>query len=352
MKKLLATTAIATMAAMPLYAENHTGGDSTSGEQQASMSDPSMTSGDLQIRGSELMGKTIYVPGEGSSADQIENEVADASDQWQDAGEVGDIILSREGELKSITMDVGGFLGVGEKVVSASMDELRFVTDSDDEGEYFIVFNGDRSELEDREAFDQAAAEQQGDQMMSDQSGTQTASSGQSGDSGQLTTTGDDMESADSSESTDTMQDNTDTASDTSSSDMTEDERTADMSEQDGSSTMSEEETAANTSGQDDQTAQQTQDTLSSFTADELEGMPVYGSEGDRVGEVERIILTNDGQVETVVVDVGGFLGLGEKPVAVALDDLLAGEDANSGEMRLSVNHTEEDLQNMESWEE
>jgi sporulation protein YlmC with PRC-barrel domain len=80
--------------------------------------------------------------------------------------------------------------------------------------------------------------------------------------------------------------------------------------------------------------------------------MPVYGSEGDRVGEVERIILTQEGEVETIVVDVGGFLGLGEKPVAVSLDQLLAGEDEANGEMRLSVNHTEEELESMQAWEE
>jgi len=359
MRRLLATTAIATLAAMPLYAQSDSNNDTTASteQQQMASNDPSMTSGDLEIRGSELVGKPIYVPGEGSTADEIDVEI-----EWERAGEIGDIILSQDGQLKSVTLDVGGFLGMGEKVVDTSMDELKFVADSDDEGEYFIVFNGDRSVLEDREEFDQAAAEERGDRMMSDQSDTDMASSDQTeqmnmsddetdtADSSSTETSEDENATADASSTTDDMSEEDTAAADTSTTNNMSEETTdtaSNMSDED-STTMAED---GNQMASDDQ-MRQTQETLSSFTADELEGMPVYGSEGDRVGEVERIILTQEGEVETIVVDVGGFLGLGEKPVAVSLDQLLAGEDEANGEMRLSVNHTEEELESMEAWEE
>ena len=38
--------------------------------------------------------------------------------------------------------------------------------------------------------------------------------------------------------------------------------------------------------------------------------------------EAFRWLLTDDGQITDVVVDVGGFLGIGEKPVAMTLTDL------------------------------
>src|SRR3712207_2875349 len=42
----------------------------------------------------------------------------------------------------------------------------------------------------------------------------------------------------------------------------------------------------------------------------------------DMIGEVSDLIVTEDGRVEAVGVDVGGFLGLGEKRVALAWDSI------------------------------
>ncbi|WP_204350114.1 PRC-barrel domain-containing protein, partial [Serratia marcescens] len=42
----------------------------------------------------------------------------------------------------------------------------------------------------------------------------------------------------------------------------------------------------------------------------------------DNVGDVDNIVLSNDGRVQQVVVGVGGFLGIGEKAVAVDWADI------------------------------
>lgn len=47
---------------------------------------------------------------------------------------------------------------------------------------------------------------------------------------------------------------------------------------------------------------------------------PVYSSTGDdaeEIGKISDIVFANDGQITAVVIGVGGFLGIGEKAVAV-----------------------------------
>ena len=48
--------------------------------------------------------------------------------------------------------------------------------------------------------------------------------------------------------------------------------------------------------------------------------VPVHGSSGEQVGDVEDVILGFDGSVVAVLVGVGGTLGLAEKPVAVRVE--------------------------------
>jgi hypothetical protein len=61
------------------------------------------------------------------------------------------------------------------------------------------------------------------------------------------------------------------------------------------------------------------------FSADSLMGVSVYSADNQNLGEVSDVILAKngaDGAIEAVILDVGGFLGIGEKPVAVSFDSL------------------------------
>jgi hypothetical protein len=50
-----------------------------------------------------------------------------------------------------------------------------------------------------------------------------------------------------------------------------------------------------------------------------LEGATVYGADDHKVGTVDH--LHGAGATSKVVIDVGGFLGIGAKPVAVSISD-------------------------------
>ncbi len=56
-----------------------------------------------------------------------------------------------------------------------------------------------------------------------------------------------------------------------------------------------------------------------------LIGQPVYSSAGDdaeEIGSISDLVFSENGQIEAVVIGVGGFLGIGEKSVAVDFDSL------------------------------
>jgi len=56
-----------------------------------------------------------------------------------------------------------------------------------------------------------------------------------------------------------------------------------------------------------------------------LIGQPVYSTAGDdaeEIGSINDLVFSENGQIEAVVIGVGGFLGIGEKNVAVDFDSL------------------------------
>ena len=57
------------------------------------------------------------------------------------------------------------------------------------------------------------------------------------------------------------------------------------------------------------------------FSANDLMGRNIVDSNGDDVGEVQDLLIDGD-QVQKVLVDVGGFLGIGSKTVALDIAQL------------------------------
>jgi sporulation protein YlmC with PRC-barrel domain len=68
----------------------------------------------------------------------------------------------------------------------------------------------------------------------------------------------------------------------------------------------------------------------------------VYNSAGKSIGDLKDVLIDRDGKVVAVVVGVGGFLGLGEKNVAVDYSYL----ERNGGisPNRIVLNMSEQDL--------
>jgi len=75
-----------------------------------------------------------------------------------------------------------------------------------------------------------------------------------------------------------------------------------------------------------------------------LVGLSVYNKANEKIGDVNDLILGPDGKIANAVIGVGGFLGLGEKLVAVSFNDLQLNRDAD-GTMRVTFDSTKEALE-------
>lgn len=75
--------------------------------------------------------------------------------------------------------------------------------------------------------------------------------------------------------------------------------------------------------------------------ASNLIGADVKNSGNEEVGSISDLIIDQDGQVVGVVVGVGGFLGMGEKDVAIGWDDVRKSGTADEQELRIDVTREE-----------
>lgn len=66
---------------------------------------------------------------------------------WNEIGEVEDLILSNDAEVVGVTVDVGGFLGIGERTVLLPIGDIRLVQLPENEG-FFIVTRMTEEQLE------------------------------------------------------------------------------------------------------------------------------------------------------------------------------------------------------------
>jgi sporulation protein YlmC with PRC-barrel domain len=94
----------------------------------------------------------------------------------------------------------------------------------------------------------------------------------------------------------------------------------------------------------------QTAATLHNIQTDEIRaskmiGSAVYDVQNRKIGSVDDVILNKNGKVDAVVIDVGSFLGMGGKDVAVLPSDIKT--DNN----RLTLDRTKEQLQQMASYD-
>ncbi|MGO9171743.1 MAG: PRC-barrel domain-containing protein [Rhodomicrobium sp.] len=74
----------------------------------------------------------------------------------------------------------------------------------------------------------------------------------------------------------------------------------------------------------------------------------VYNASGQSIGELKDVVIGPGGRVQALVIGVGGFLGLGEKNVAVDYNYL-----ENNGAIapdRITLNMTEQELRSAPSF--
>ncbi|HEY1735229.1 MAG TPA: PRC-barrel domain-containing protein [Methylovirgula sp.] len=88
--------------------------------------------------------------------------------------------------------------------------------------------------------------------------------------------------------------------------------------------------------------------TTDHWLVSDLYKAPVYDMNNHKIGQVDNLVLSADGQIKTAVVGVGGFLGVGSKDVAIPFTDLKVANE--SGKDQLKVDRSKDQLNQAPAW--
>ena len=315
MKRILATTAIVALTAMPAFAQTTTTPDTA----EVTTTDMLDLSGP-QVAPADLINRSVYA----SSADMAPGIMPDSIDEpaedWDNVGSVDDLVLTPDGEIAAIVLDIGGFFGIGAKPVSVSMDEITLVNETGSEGEFFVVYNGPSADLEDLPELDRTAVNDEGNSF-------HTAGNTAVGSDEGLTE---------------------DAVTDVPVSPETDDATESDLEAAPDATTPVDDVAVT----EDDEANLQAED-RANLTADDLQGTTLYDMSGEQIGNISDVVLAEDGQVADVVISIGGFLGIGAKSVAVPFDDItVTREDgAMTSSLRATTMITADQFDTMEEWD-
>ncbi|MFW8637274.1 PRC-barrel domain-containing protein [Cribrihabitans pelagius] len=106
------------------------------------------------IRTRDITGGDIYTLNGPMDDDTWGNWEADGvGPDWNDIGEIEDIILDRSGQMIGVVAEVGGFLDVGDKHVMIPVENMR-LTPVDDK-KYVIVTRFTEEQLEEMPSVDE-----------------------------------------------------------------------------------------------------------------------------------------------------------------------------------------------------
>jgi sporulation protein YlmC with PRC-barrel domain len=286
-----------------------------------------------------------------------------AEKDWDDVGEINDVILGRDGQIKAVVLGVGGFLGMGEKSVAIPMQDVKFVKNGDGPDDYFLVVNANKDVLTNAPAYvsleEKAAQQAAANDAAAPADATLTTPADTAADTTMTapadTTTAADTTAktpADTATATATEEKPADTS--TAMNDTTTAKPADNTATTDATTTASTTNKSATQTMTDDNRARLVRPEVNregykaaevaELTADKLEGARVYGPKDEDVGEVNRIILDNNGQVQLIVLDVGGFLGVGERQIAVTPDELNIVRTDDGSEFRVYVDSNQATL--------
>lgn len=312
MKTLLFSTALAAVTGFGAVAHAHDFDPEARAEMRAEA--PAFLS-------STFTGMTVYaldperataMPDRASSADagyeraRSVGYLADR-DHWDDIGSINDIVMTKDGEVLGVLVDVGGFLGLGAHTVMVDISELSFVADDPeraDADDFYIVMSKSRDALEALPAWDEDQL-RAGYAAHDDRARTDASASASAG--------------------------NGDAAA----------------------------RAAASASAGLNSLAAQVRDVFSGDyetlereerTAERLIGADVYDAAGDRVGSVSDLVINGE-DIEGLLVDVGGFLGLGAHTVNLPIERAEIGWKPSDDDVRVQVALTRAELEAMPEYE-
>jgi len=270
MKKLFGTTALAMILAGAALAQTATTPPATAllADDKPLAAMTWLANGEAtDVYASDLIGATLY-------AAEGDRTTIEARKDWESVGSVNDVLLSRDGKVRAVLVDVGTFLGMGGKTVATPVEALRYVSDGEAAGDYFLVISASRDTLT-------AAPEY----VRPDLTAVETTAA-----------------RGDASES---------------------------VFAHDG----------------------YTRAPNDALTVDELKSASIYDRDDNAIGSVSELLVGADGKITDAVIDVGGFLGMGARPVSMKFDDLTVLRKDGGDDVRLYADATKEQLKAMPRYE-
>ena len=372
---------------------------------------------------SDLMGRRIY--GVEQEYEVNAAVAANSAAEWDDIGEIGDVVISADGNLEAVIIDVGGFLGIGEREVAVSWDAIRPVTEDDDPNEVFLTVPATQEQLEGAPEFTRTTAagtvDSDGEQMVAAEGETEVEQEAEeiavetdaamenaeqeveeaAADAEQAVEgaeeeveqaaaeTGAAIEGAaeeveqETAEAVEATGDAVEAAGDEVEQEMAEAEAEVETE-------MAEAEAEVETEGQEIEVVEGTGTEevpaeggtltteaemaeggameravlrtpaieregyetvgMDQLTVEDLTGARVYGINDEDIGEIDDLLLSDDGtSIDGAILGIGGFLGLGEHRIALSMDELQILR--SEGDFRVYVDATEEELEAQPEYE-
>ena len=87
-----------------------------------------------------------------------------------------------------------------------------------------------------------------------------------------------------------------------------------------------------------------TEQSADQVSANTYIGQAVYNGTNESIGNVNDLIMKKDGGLVAAVIGVGGFLGIGEKNVAVPMEKITVAQNTTDGSVKLTTTETAETL--------
>ena len=229
----------------------------------------------------ELVGADLYTTA--TAVDPRRFQVDTVPGDWEQIATISDVVLGVDGQARGVLVDVGGFLGLGERTVMLSMESVRIATHSGS-NTVFAVINATREDLEAAPAY--LALDRTGQTPVGAAPPAAPAAEAQPVDTAERP-------------------------------------RVGIAQPQEGFATVE----------------------WSTLSVDQLRSAEVYDINNERVSGISDILFGADGIVEAVLIDVGGFLGIGQRSVAISMDQLEIQGKEDLSNLRVYLAITEQQLE-------
>ena len=298
MRTLLTTTALVALFTAGAIAQE-------AAQPAANANQPAATDSNLLTQGydildtdglaSKLLGFPIY---------------SSAANDAEQIGEINDLVIGEDGEVAAVIVGVGGFLGIGEKNVAVEYGELQWTVAED---------NTERLVLETSKDALMAAAEVE---LVEDDPANVAQAPADAQPAQPM------QQGQDQTQMAQAPADEVDTETETGAIGRTD----ADAA-------------APGAAGMDRLNREGLVDfDESALTAEDLTGVNVYGPGDEHIGTIGDFVLGEDDKIDALIVDFGGFLGIGTKEVAVGYENLEFYTDENNN-VFLVLNVTREQME-------